>query len=262
MKARYFLLAFSTLTWSASAFGADEEPICADRPSKSTGECTVPAGHWQIETGIADWTHDHDAGDLTVLGASLIKYGLSSRADIELGVVPLVLLHTKDAGSHERTSGFGDTLLRVKYALTPSDAPILIGLDPFVKLPTAKRRLSNGKVEGGLVVPMSAELGKSGLTLSIDPEMNWRADDDGHGHHAAMVQVINLAVQLGDKLSVSAELWGDWDWDPAGTRRQRSADGSIAYLVDKDLQLDAGANFGLNRETPDIQIYAGISKRF
>ena len=92
MKARYFLLAFSTLTWSASAFGADEEPICADRPSKSTGECTVPAGHWQIETGIADWTHDHDAGDLTVLGASLIKYGLSSRADIELGVFPLVLL--------------------------------------------------------------------------------------------------------------------------------------------------------------------------
>jgi hypothetical protein len=33
-------------------------------------------------------------------------------------------------------------------------------------------------------------------------------------------------------------------------------------LVDDDLQLDAGVDVGLNRETPDIELYAGISKRF
>jgi hypothetical protein len=32
--------------------------------------------------------------------------------------------------------------------------------------------------------------------------------------------------------------------------------------VNKDLQLDAGANFGLNRQTPDIELYAGVSTRF
>jgi hypothetical protein len=36
----------------------------------------------------------------------------------------------------------------------------------------------------------------------------------------------------------------------------------VAYLVSKDLQLDAGANFGLNRETPDVELYAGFSVRF
>ena len=77
-----------------------------------------------------------------------------------------------------------------------------------------------------------------------------------------MVQVFNVGASVGGKLSVSAELWGQWDWNPAGTARQASADGSIAYLVGKDVQLDAGANFGLNRETPDVEIYAGISKRF
>jgi hypothetical protein len=41
-----------------------------------------------------------------------------------------------------------------------------------------------------------------------------------------------------------------------------SADGAVAYLVRDDLQLDAGANFGLNKQTPDIELYAGISKRF
>jgi len=75
-------------------------------------------------------------------------------------------------------------------------------------------------------------------------------------------QVVSLGWQASDKLNLSAELWGGWDWDPAGTTRQASADGSVAYLLSNDVQLDAGANFGLNRATPDVEIYGGVSKRF
>jgi hypothetical protein len=28
------------------------------------------------------------------------------------------------------------------------------------------------------------------------------------------------------------------------------------------VQLDGGVNFGLNRHTPDVELYAGVSKRF
>ena len=75
-------------------------------------------------------------------------------------------------------------------------------------------------------------------------------------------QVLNLGAPLNRKFSVSAELWSQWNWDPAGTRRQESADGSIAYLPSNNLQLDAGANFGLNRQTPDVELYSGVSVRF
>jgi hypothetical protein len=77
-----------------------------------------------------------------------------------------------------------------------------------------------------------------------------------------MAQVASLGWQATDKLNLAAEIWGQWDWDPAGTTRQSSADGSVAYLLSDDVQLDAGANFGLNRVTPDVELYAGISKRF
>jgi hypothetical protein len=77
-----------------------------------------------------------------------------------------------------------------------------------------------------------------------------------------MAQVASLGWQAADKLSLSAEIWGQWDWDPDGTGKQASADGSVAYLVNNDLQLDAGANFGLNRNTPDVELYAGVAKRF
>src|SRR5205814_10426927 len=96
---------------------------------------------------------------------------------------------------------------------------------------------------------------KTPLTLSTTPEIDWAADADGQGHHASMEQVVNLGWQVNAKLNLSVELWGGWDWDSAGTTRQASVDGAAAYLVDKRLQLDAGFNVGLNRVTPDVDLY-------
>ena len=251
------------LGWSCAA--AADEPICADRPSKSTGPCTVPPGKWQIETGLVDWTRDTSGGvrtDTAAWASTGIKYGISDGADVELWITPLETERVHSHGLSEHHSSFGDTLLRAKYRLTGEDAPIQLALDPFVKLPTTNHRLGNGKVEGGLLMPVSGELGKGPLTLSLDPELDLLADADGHGRHLATQQVVNLGLQLTGALSVSTELWAMRDWDPAGTAKQASWDAAAAYLLRKNVQLDAGANFGLNRETPDVEIYAGVSARF
>ena len=244
---------------------ADDSPICPDRPSKSTGPCTVPDGKWQIETGLIDWSHANSDGvttDAATWGNTAIKYGISEHADIELWLTPLETLSIKAGGVHEHDSSFGDTLIRVKYELTKDGAPVQIALDPFIKIPTANHRLGNGKVDGGLLVPIAVPVGKSPFTVSFDPELDIIANQDGGGHHAAMVQLVNLGWQVNPKLNLTTEIWGQWDWDPSGTTKQSSWDGSIAYLVSKDLQLDAGANFGLNKQTPSIELYTGISVRF
>jgi hypothetical protein len=36
----------------------------------------------------------------------------------------------------------------------------------------------------------------------------------------------------------------------------------MTHLLSNSVQLDAGANFGLNHKTPDVELYAGVSKRF
>jgi Putative MetA-pathway of phenol degradation len=259
------VIAAALLAGSTAANAADEQPICPDRPSKSTGPCTVPAGKWQIETGLVDWSRDKSDGvrtDDVAWGNTAIKYGISGKADLELWVTPLETERTHGSGLHEHHSSFGDTLVRVKYALTADSAPVQVALDPFVKIPSANHRLGNGKVEGGLLVPVAVPIGKSPVTLSLDPELDWLADADGSGHHGATQQVVNLGIAAADKLNLSTEIWAMWDWDPAGTGRQVSWDGSVAYLVNKDLQLDAGANFGLNQQTPDVELYTGVSVRF
>ena len=265
MSAKLILISALLLVSSTAAIAAGDEPICPDRPSKSTGPCTVPEGKWQIETGLVDWSRDKSDGvttDLTMWGSSALKYGISPKADVQLWVTPLEAISVHGGGVHEHDSSFGDTLVRVKYQITSDEARVQLALDPFVKIPTANRRVGNGKVEGGLLVPVQIAIGKSPFTLSLDPEIDMMANVDGKGRHAAMIQVANLGWQANKKLTFTTELWRQWDWDPSRTVRQASWDGSVAYLVNKDLQLDAGANFGLNRQTADIDLYTGVSVRF
>jgi hypothetical protein len=265
MRGRKLFLAMALLCVSNSAWAADEPPICADRPGKATSTCTVPAGRWQVETGLADWALDKSGGERDtslVIGETTIKYGLTDRSDIELDVTPWQRATNRFAGVSDRASGFGDLAVIYKQRLTSDDAPLQATLYPFVKIPTAKRSLGNGRWEGGVKIPIGYAIPKSPLSIGLTPELDWAADADGHGHHAAMVQVASLGWQANEELNLSAEIWGQWDWDPSGSGKQVSADGSVAYLLSTSVQLDAGANFGLNRQTPDVELYTGVSKRF
>src|SRR5260221_13874651 len=50
------------LVVSGMACAEDLRDLGADRPGKGSPACTVDAGHLQAELGLADWTHDHNAG--------------------------------------------------------------------------------------------------------------------------------------------------------------------------------------------------------
>jgi hypothetical protein len=253
------------LATSAAASAADEQPICADRPGKATSACTVPAGHWQVETALADWTLQSGGGERDtslVVGETTLKYGLTDRSDIEVDVTPWQRATSRGPSFRQSASGFGDVNVIYKQQLTAATAPVHVLLYPYVKVPTANHRLGNGKWEGGLLLPIGYAIPKTPLSIGLTPEVDWVADADGQGHHAAMVQVASLGWQVNDKLNLSGEIWGQWDWDPTGTTRQASADGAVAYLANNRLQLDAGFNIGLNHNTPDVETYVGIARRF
>src|SRR5438105_4829526 len=211
---------------STAASAADQQPICAARPGKSTPACTVPAGHFQLESGLADWSLQQADGERDTslaVGETTVKYGLTDRSDIEVDVTPWQRSTTRAGGVHDNASGFGDVTVAYKHQLTANGSAVQVAALPFVKIPTAKHSLGNGKWEGGLLIPIGYSIPRSPLSIGLTPELDWAADGDGHGHHAAMVQVVSLGWQATDKLNLSGELWGQWDWDPAGTTRQASA---------------------------------------
>jgi hypothetical protein len=146
--------------------------------------------------------------------------------------------------------------------MTNASAPVQVAFRPFVKIPTAKRSLGNGKVEGGIALLLDSTFAGSSVGWDMAPEVDLAADADGSGYHLALADAVSVGFPVADRLTLSGELWGAWDFDPSGTVRQYSLDGAAAYLVSKKVQIDAGLNLGLNRNTPDVEIYSGIAFRF
>jgi hypothetical protein len=257
---KYFALA---LLASPVAAAGEPAPICTDRPTKANALCTVPAGRLQLETSAVGWSLtklDGSRSELLTIGSSFAKIGLSDRSDLQVGFTPYVRLTVKQDGSRNRVSGFGDVVVRYKRRLTSDAAKLQVGVIPFVKLPTAADGLGNGKAEGGLAVPISFPAGAA--TLTLGPELDLIADADGGGRYFGLINLVNLALPVAPRLTFAGEIWTNFNFDPAGTAKQASADAALAYALSNGLQLDAGANLGLTRDTPDLELYGGLSVGF
>lgn len=254
------------LVLAVSAAGvaqAKEAPICTDRPAKANAVCTVPAGRVQIETSGIGWSLTETEGartELLTIGASVAKLGLSGRSDLQIGFTPYAETRTWGGPQH-RSSGVGDVLVRYKHRLTGPEAPVQVAAIPFVKLPTAADGLGNGKVEGGVAVPIGFAL-FGPATATLGPELDVLADADGNGRHLALINLVNVSAPVAPRLTLAGELWTNFNFDPAGTVEQASLDAAIAYAVSGNLQLDLGANVGLTDDTADFEAYVGVALRF
>jgi hypothetical protein len=255
------LAAALLLSLAASAASAqDLRDFCAERPGKATPACILDQGHLQLEVGVFDETllrgssaHEDDVA----VGAFEVRAGLTRRAELEIGWSPLIVDHPRGA---VRRTGVGDASLGLRVALTDPDADgSAVSIQGFVTAPTATHGLGAGGWTGGVRLPLAASLGA--LDLGATPEIDLIRDADGHGTHLAFQAAAGVSHGFG-ALTLGAELWGQVDDDPAGHAWQASADLTAAVAVGRDTQLDAGANLGLNHATPDVEVYAGIARRF
>lgn len=248
----------------ASDAVTDPGPICTDRPTKSNAACTVPEGMVQIEADLFSWTRiatGPTSADVLVYTNPVVKYGLGPNSDIQFNFAPLVEVRTRTGGQSLSQNGVGDLTIRFKQRLTGPDDSVQIALLPFVKAPTAQRGIGNGEWEGGLIVPVQMPVGPA--TLALVPQVNLLADALApDNRHIEFQGVANLAYPIASRTTLAVELWTSQNWDPAGTVQQYSTDAAVSYLLSDELQLDVGGNFGLNRATPDVQIYVGVSARF
>ena len=238
-------------------------PVCTDRPTRANAVCTVPAGRVQVEADALSYTRDTAAGvtsETLAVAAVVVKRGIDARSDVELGWTAWQQSEV-DAGTRRvRSDGIGDLVLRYKRRLTASDAAIGVSAIPYVKLPTAPVVTGNERLEGGLIVPVSVGL-PGGFGLTLGPEIDLLAEADGSGTRINLTNLVNLSRSFG-RLTLYAEYWTANDFAAEIDGDQSSADIAASWLFTPDCQVDAGANFGLDDQTPDYQVYLGVAKRF
>jgi hypothetical protein len=259
-----WLVAFTVciLASAGSVCADDSFPICADRPTKSNNACAVEPGSWQLETDIFNGTFQRSAGvtiDTYLITNPTLKYGVAENWDVEANLVPYEIVRMHDAFGTHTLDGVGDLFLRVKYdAITQGD--VQLGFIPYVKLPTARDGIGNGAAEGGVAMPVNVTLSEL-WSVGVSPEFDALKNANGDGRHFNTSQTLEVGYALPGSLTLNAEVWGDWNEDPAGAPTQYSVDFAAAKLLSNTLQVDGGVNIGLNRATPDLQLYAGLATR-
>jgi len=243
--------------------------LSTDRPDMTESPYTVDAGHFQVELDVFNATFDRDesAGtDLRVrdwtAGSVNLKLGLLNNMDIQFVLDSWQETRSEDriANTVTRSSGVGDLQTRLKINLWGNDdGQTAAGVMPFIKWPLSGSEVRNGNTEGGLIIPVAADLGK-GWGLGAMTEVDFVSDGSGgrdteyfntitvgHGLVACLAGYLEFAAL------VTPENGEDW---------QGQLGVGFTYGLGENTQLDLGCNFGVTETAPDYNPFFGISLRF
>jgi hypothetical protein len=244
--------------------------MSTDRPDKTESPYTVDAGHVQVEMDVVNYGYDRhnperaDVRAQTVgVGLANWKLGLLNDVDFQLVTESFVWQRIEDfdADAADEESGYGDTLLRVKWNLWGNDGGgTAFALMPYLKLPTNEGNLGNNEYEGGLILPLAIDLGNE-WSMGIMSQLDVVRDADDDGYDLELVQTATLSRTIAGDLGGYVEFFAavnpkeSSDW--VGT-----VDLGLTYAITEDIQLDGGVNIGVTRAAEDWNPFVGVSVRF
>lgn len=243
----------------------ESRDLCPTRPGLATPPCIVDSGHVLAELGLADWTVDKQAGmrtDTIVSGDLLLRYGLDDQNEVQIGLTSFGTVRTRDPGGINHSSGVGDLTLGFKHGIVhPDGHGFSAAVQSFLTLPTGGRTIGAGDWSGGVMVPMAVPV-RQGVSLELTPEIDAAVNASGEGRHFAAQAVEGLSFSLSPSVSTSVEVEEVHDEDPSGTQDHALAGLSVAWQPASNWQLDLGTVAGLDLNSPGLEVYFGISRRF
>lgn len=265
----------ATIASPLAAQTADTPPrpalreLCSERPGLATAACTVDPGHVQVELGLGEWTLDRNPEqrqDRIDLGEILLRYGLGKTTELQLGWTAFGHVRTVDRakGTISTAQGVGDVTIGMKQNLRhPAEGKMGFAMAAlsFVTLPVGKNEVGDGDWSAGLILPMSYKFSDV-VSFAISPEIDAAANEDGNGRHLAYGAAFGFQVHVAKAVRLSPELQIVRDDDPGKSATMSSASLSLDVRVQKMTQVDIQAVAGVNRDTPDIRLLAGVTHKF
>lgn len=254
------------LALATPALAGEGRDLCPDRPGLGTPACTVEPGKLVLEIGLADWTLERDGSartDTILAGEALLRVGLTPSLEAQVGWTAFGHVRDRDAvlGTADKRTGTGDVTLALRQNLrSPDGTGFSLALMPYASLPTGGAAVGAGDWGAGLFVPISVDAGP--VSIGLTPHVDTAVDGDGKGRHLAYGSVAGVGFDPSKAVSMTAELSVTRDGDPAGHTTELLAGLSAGWASSDDSQWDAGVNIGLNRASPDVQLYAGYVRRF
>jgi hypothetical protein len=239
----------------------EPRPMSTDRPDTTESPHTVPAGWFQLEASLLDYSHDANRGTRStqwIFGQINLKHGLDESTDLQCIVNSHAVAGVSELGDGSRTSGFGDLTLRLKRNLlgNDDDGPAFAVM-PYLTIPT-HTQVSDNAWGGGLILPFGMALGQR-LSLGLMAEMDVVPDTQSGGHDLEWLHSATLGLALSERFGVYFELVAIAGEDAAF---QGLGNGGMTYSYSANLVFDVGMRLGLNAAAPDVGVFSGVSFRF
>lgn len=251
-----------------AAYAQDDGPrFCPNRPSLQSSACTTEPGRVQFEFSVADWTLDDNAAerDDTILGGDfLARFGVTPSTELQLAWTPVAYARTRDKATGEitRVARPGDARLAVRQNLrNPDGKGLSFGVEPFVTVPVGRSPVGAGTWGAGAVLPVTYDVSDT-VNVGFTGELDAAPDDDGDGRHFQYsgIAATSLAVTKTLSLTIEGELIRNRD--PMEHVTQALGGVGMLWKYSKTRAVYAEAIGGLNHDSPDVQLYAGLAALF
>ncbi len=237
-----------------------QSQVTPDRPGVTDNTQTVPFGAFQIEAGMlfARTSVAASPAERRLSVEAAFRTGLTDHLELRLLGEPLVRLRGAEADTN-RADLTGDLRYRFLDAAGEPWWPSL-GIEPFVKLPTANAPIGSERTDFGFLALASFELPWQ-LSLDLNAGLAAVGQTRPNGYLLQALAAASLERAFTERLSMFAEAF----FASRGERDGRDAlalNAGLVYLVNRRFALDMAAGTGLTGRSPDYFLRAGGSVRF
>jgi hypothetical protein len=238
----------------------DQDSIEADRPDFVESSKVVGKGRVQLETSaLFERERNGEGRERTLSTPTLLRIGLADTLELRIETDGRMVRHTREEGERITEAGYGDTALGLSWhALDAEGGRPSVGVHLAAEFASGSRAFRGEGVRPSLRVVGEWELPNE-VTLGVMPGIGIDRDDTGRYRYGIFGVVAEK--EFGERLRglVEVALPRIARGKHGGT--EASFDVGAAYLLSKDIQVDAMLSRGLNSRTPDIAFTIGLSIR-
>ncbi|WP_232526223.1 transporter [Lysobacter capsici] len=239
---------------AAAPAHADDAPSF-DRPGIAFSTGTLPKGRFAWEQGLPDFQRDDDGGARSTQynANTTLRLGLSDTVELQLATSPYNYLRERnDDGGRRSRHGAGDTGLALKVALPSSHDKFSWAVLGAVTAASGARDFSNGATQYTLGTTLGYDFSErvsGALYFNLD-----RSDGEDTWTWSP-----SLSVALSDTVGAYIEA-GMSHIDHQSTTSVAGA--GVTWMATSRVQLDASLDWGLDRDSPDLQGGIGVAVLF
>lgn len=237
-----------------------QDDIESDRPDFVESSKVVGKGRFQLETGPLFERDRSEAGrERTLSTPTLLRFGVADTVELRVETDGRMVRHVSEDGRRTTETGYADTALGVSWhALDAGAGRPSVGVLLFAELDSGSRAFRGEGVRPSLRVVGEWELPNE-VTLGVMPGIGVERDENGR-YRYGMLGIV-AEKEFGERWRGFVEVALPHIARGRHGGTEASFDVGAAYLLSKDVQLDAMLSRGLNSRTPDMAFTIGLSIR-